>query len=140
MILTNSELTFSWTPTTVVFGVVVFLVTAVFSFLIWKRSGFTASSGFLECLRLLAVAAVAITLNQPEWRETYQPDQKPTIAVLYDASGSMATEDVGSTDSPPTPPRSRGSVASTLSAPELWAPLAEQFEIVIESLRSRLAS
>ena len=89
--LSNSELTFAWTPTTVVFGFVVFLVTAVFSFLIWKRNHYSVSSGILELLRLLVVAIVAVTLNQPEWRESYEPDEKPVLAILRDASGSMKT-------------------------------------------------
>jgi len=92
MTLSNSELTFAWTPMTVVFGIVVFLVTAVFSFLIWKRNHYSASSGFLEMLRLLVVAIVAVTLNQPEWRETYEPDEKPVLAILRDASGVETIE------------------------------------------------
>jgi hypothetical protein len=131
--LSNSELTFAWTPMTVVFGVVVFLVTSVFSFLIWKRSHFSAATGILELLRLLAVAAVALTLNQPEWRETYEPDEKPVIAVLRDASGSMKTEDVVAPDAPAGPLRSRESLATELVEPALWAPLSEPFDIIHES-------
>jgi hypothetical protein len=131
--LSNSELTFAWTPVTVVFGVVLFLVTAVFSFLIWKRSHFSKATGLLEALRLLAVAAVALTLNQPEWRETYEPDEKPVIAVLRDASGSMKTEDVSASDTPAGPKRSREALAGELAAPEVWAPLSETFEIIQES-------
>ncbi len=132
MTLSDSELTFSSTPTTIVFGVAVLLVTAVFSFLIWKRSRFSLSSGLLETLRLLAVAAVTLTLNQPEWRETYRPDRKPVLAVLHDASGSMKTEDVPVAEPAGSPPRSRASLAAELSAPEVWTPLAGQFEIVTE--------
>jgi len=130
--LSNSELTFAWTPTTVVFGFVVFLVTAGFSFLIWKRNHYSVSSGILELLRLLVVAIVAVTLNQPEWRETYEPDEKPVFAILRDASGSMKTEDVTAEADPARAPRSRESLALELVAPEAWAPLAEQFEIINE--------
>lgn len=132
MTLSNSELTFAWTPTTVVFGIAVFVVTAVFSFLIWKRHHFSGASGFLEFLRLLAVALVALTLNQPEWRETYEPDEKPALAILRDASGSMKTEDVTDESAPGRAPRSRESLATELTAPEVWAPLADQFEIINE--------
>ncbi len=128
----HSELIFAWTPTTLVFGVVLCLVAAALSFSIWKRSGFSASSGCLEALRLLAVAAVALTLNQPEWRETRQPDSKPVVAVLRDASGSMRTEDVPA-EAPGAAPRSRESLAAELSDPELWAPLAESFDLLVES-------
>jgi len=131
--LSNSELTFAWTPLTAVFGIALFLVTAVFSFLIWQRSRFSAASGTLEILRLLAVAAVALTLNQPEWRETYQPDEKPVIGVLRDASASMQTEDVGAENTPGGVLRSRESLALELVAPDVWAPLSEPFEVVHES-------
>lgn len=133
MTLSNSELTFAWTPLTAVFGIALFLVTAVFSFLIWQRSRFSAASGTLEILRLLAVAAVALTLNQPEWRETYQPDEKPVIGVLRDASASMQTEDVGAENTPGGVLRSRESLALELVAPDVWAPLSEPFEVVHES-------
>jgi len=130
MTLSESELTFAWSPTTVVFGSVVFLATAVLSLLIWKRNHCSASSGFLETLRLLVVAAVALTLNQPEWRETYEPDEKPVLAVLRDESGSMATEDVpgGETSSP----RTRREAAAALTDPAAWLPLGERFDILIE--------
>jgi len=132
VILSNSELTFAWTPMTVVFGIGVFAVTAVFSFLIWKRNHFSASSGLLEGLRLLVVAIVAVTLNQPEWRETFEPDEKPVLAILRDVSRSMMTEDVTTENAPAGVPRSRESLAAEMVASEAWAPLAEEFEIVNE--------
>jgi hypothetical protein len=128
----DTELTFSWTPTTAVFGVALLLATAVFSFLIWKRSGYSAATGALEALRLLVVAAVALTLNQPEWRETFRPERRPVVAVLRDASASMATEDVPVSEPAGAAPRSRASLAAEIAAPEVWAPLRDQFEIVIE--------
>ena len=133
MNLTESELTFAWTPTTVVFALVMFLATAVFSFLIWKRSAYSGSTAFLEILRLLAVAAVGLTLNQPEWRETYRPDTHPVVVVLRDISGSMATEDVPVPDAPAAPPGTRASLAESLVTPEAWSSLDEAYEVKIES-------
>ena len=52
------------------------------------------SMGLLELLRLALVALVAILLNQPEWIEEFRPEEKPAIAVLWDASPSMDTRDV----------------------------------------------
>ncbi len=128
----DSELTFAWTPTTAVFGIAILLATAVFSFLIWKRSRFSAATGALEALRLLVVAAVALTLNQPEWRETFRPDRRPVVAVLRDASGSMQTADVPAAETG-APPRPRESLAAEIADPEVWEPLRDQFEVVIES-------
>ena len=39
-------------------------------------------------------ATVAVLLNQPEWIEEFRPEEKPAIAVLWDASASMDTRDV----------------------------------------------
>ena len=61
MTLTNSELTFSSTPTTLVFGIATLIATGGIGFMIWKRSAYSAASGWLEVLRFLIVAAVALT-------------------------------------------------------------------------------
>ena len=48
---------------------------------------------------------VAILFNQPEWVEEFRPDEKPTIAVLWDESDSMRTQDaVPSTQAAPSTP------------------------------------
>lgn len=111
------------------FSIIIVLVTAVFSFLIWKRNHYAASTGVLESLRLCILTGVVVTLNQPEWRETFKPDDKPSIAVLRDASLSMDTEDVLSNSNA----RSRSSVAGNLSAPEAWASVEEGIEVKIQS-------
>lgn len=136
MTLTNSELTFLSTPTTLVFGVVIVLATAVFSFMIWRRNHFAAATGWLEALRVLIVALVAVTLNQPEWRETFKPDQKPVIAVLKDDSGSMTTADIVSPEDPGGVALRRNAVAEVIAAPESWNSLTEDFQLEIRSFSS----
>ena len=76
------------------------LVTAGYGFIAWRRSGYRALDGLLELLRLAIVAIVAVLLNQPEWIEEFRPEEKPTIAVLWDASPSMDTRDVVRADQP----------------------------------------
>lgn len=132
MTLTDSELTFLWTPTTVVFGIAVFLSTLVFSFLIWKRSRFSSATGWIELLRLVIVAAVALTLNQPEWREVFEPDDDPAIGILHDASGSMGTEDILDPEAPAATPKSRRESITSLVTEEAWQPLEESFRILIQ--------
>jgi len=134
---TTTELTFVSTPTTVVFGVVVVLATIAVSFLIWKRSRFSAATGWLEALRILIVVLVALTLNQPEWRETFAPEEKPVIAILRDASGSMTTEDVIAEDEPATSARSRNAAATELTVPEAWVELEEDYDVVIETFSEK---
>lgn len=136
MNLTNSELVFLWTPLSVVFGIALFLATAVFSFLIWKRSRYAAFTGWLEALRLVVVAAVALTLNQPEWRETYEPDEKPVLAILGDGSGSMETADVIDPNMPSAEPVTRSSSVEPFLDPAGWEPLETDYELVFQSFDS----
>ena len=49
--------------------------------------------GLLELLRLALVIVVALLLNQPEIVQEFRPEEKPSIAVLWDASPSMETRD-----------------------------------------------
>ena len=74
--------------------VAVFVLAVILSLWAWKRSGFAWSIALLETLRLLAIALVLLALNQPEWVETEPSDRLPKIAILWDDSVSMATEDV----------------------------------------------
>lgn len=134
----TSELTFTSTPTTLVFGIVLILVTAVLSFIIWKRNAFSRSTFLVEALRVIIVALVAITLNQPEWKETFEPDEKPTVAVLWDQSKSMDTADVVNEKSPSAPLRKRSELAKEIIELENWAGLNEKVDLVFEGFSSRL--
>ena len=79
------SLTFLASPWSIAAGVVVCLVVAAISFISWRRSGYRADIGCLEALRVAIVALATVLLNQPEWIEEYRPDEKPAIAVLWDA-------------------------------------------------------
>ena len=78
-----------------------------YGFIAWRRSGYRVAMGLLELLRLAIVALVAVLLNQPEWIEEFRPEEKPTIAVLWDASPSMDTRDVVRADQPTSSARTR---------------------------------
>lgn len=122
-------LRFFTTPWTL--GVSALLVAAVaaVAFHAWRRSGFTAGVGALEGLRLAIAILVAVLLNQPEWVEEYRPDTKPVVAVLWDASRSMDTQDVVAAGAPP---RTRREAVAPLTVSEFWQPLAERFRVVVE--------
>ncbi len=120
----------------VIFGIVLLLATLVLGVMTWRRSGYSPATAALEILRFVIVATVALTLNQPEWRETFKPDQKPVIAVLRDESGSMKTPDIVSPNSPGSQPSTRSTLAASLTSPESWASLADEFEVVIEPFSS----
>ena len=90
----SGELIFSTAPWLVVCSIVFVSLIAVVGLLAWYRSGWRASIGWLEGLRVVVAMGIALTLNKPEWRETFEPDERPLLAVLHDVSRSMETQDV----------------------------------------------
>ncbi len=126
------SLTFLWTPVSLVASVLVVLATAAFCFIAWQRSGYRRSIGLLEALRLVMVILAAVMLNQPEWIEEFRPEEKPSIAVLYDASASMDTRDVAQTDRPGSTPLTRREAIAPLVDPASWAKLKDRMNVVIQ--------
>jgi hypothetical protein len=128
---TVRTLTFLWTPWTLALSIAGVAVAAVLCFAAWRRSGYRTDYGLLEALRLAMVVLVAVLLNQPEWVEEYRPDEKPTVAVLCDASGSMDTEDVPVSESTSGPLISRRRAIEPLMATTFWDSLAERLAVSI---------
>lgn len=116
----SRSLTFLWTPWTLALSVLAVLFTAGYSFIAWRRSGYRFSMGLLELLRLVLVTTVAVMLNQPEWIEEFRPEEKPTIAVLWDASSSMETRDVVQADQPASTATMRREAVAPLADPAAW--------------------
>ena len=130
------ELVFTFTPTSLGLSAGFVVVVLVLAFLACHRSGWRVSVGWLEGLRLLVAIGIALTLNQPEWRQTYLPNRKPVLAVLHDVSGSMETRDIIDASDSSAPLRPRGEVASALADISLWQELAERMEVVVEPFSS----
>lgn len=126
------SLTFLATPWTIAAAVLAWLVVAGLSFVAWRRTGYRASIGALEALRLAILAIVALLLNQPEWVEETRPQEKPAIAVLLDASASMITRDVVAADSPTSSPVTREEAIASLKESDIWQPLSERFDVVVQ--------
>lgn len=124
-------LTFMGSPWTLALAVLAVAATAVLSFVAWRRSGYQRSIGALELLRLMLVLAAGVLLNQPEWVETYRPAEKPAVAVLWDASASMATRDVTG-DRGDSTATTRSAAVAPLASEATWTELAERFEIVTQ--------
>jgi hypothetical protein len=124
---------FFTTPWTLGISAALVMLTATICFVAWKRSGYSSGQGLLELLRMAIVALVAVLLNQPEWVAEYRPTDKPTIAVLHDASRSMDTRDVvptGAAERAGGPQTRREAIAELITS-EFWKPLAERFTIEI---------
>ncbi len=111
-----SFVTSTWS---ILLGVLAVVVVGALGWMAWRRNNYARGSGMLEALRVLLVALVAITLNQPEWLEQYLPDEQPTLLVLSDTSGSMNTQDVLDPNSTAAPPRPRAEVAAELVGQQL---------------------
>ncbi len=119
------ELTFLHTPATIGISIAVAVILAVLCLLAWRKSGFAPRTGLIETLRFVLVVAILLTLNQPEWVEEFEPEDRPTVAVLYDGSSSMRTRDVITDD--PQKPETRAAWVAPRVASERWAP--EQFGV-----------
>ncbi|MCI0332200.1 MAG: hypothetical protein L0228_03115 [Planctomycetes bacterium] len=125
-------LTFLASPWSIAAGVIVWIAVAVISFISWRRSGYRTDIGCLEALRLVIVALATILLNQPEWVEEYRPDEKPAIAVLWDASNSMTTKDVVDPRETASEARTRQEAIGPLTKKSAWSPLRERFNVVLQ--------
>ncbi len=136
MTASHSELIFTHTPMSLWVSIIFVAVVIALAILGWKRSSWRVTIGWLELLRVLVAVGIAITLNQPEWRETFKPEKKPVVVVLHDTSGSMETKDVTNLAEPAAEPMSRTESAAPLIDPKLWDPLKQRMDVVIEPFSS----
>jgi hypothetical protein len=132
----SHSLVFVWSPWSLAISVLLVGIIGWLAWTAWQRSGFRRATGYLEGLRVLIAIAIALTLNQPEWREVFKPDTKPTLAVLVDTSRSMQTQDVFDPHSPSTPPSARADAAKPFLDPQVWSSLTQKMDISIEPFSS----
>ena len=117
-------------------SLVVIIVAGVLCGLAWYRSGYRKKTAVLELLRFVLICLVVVTLNQPEWLQTQLPDQRSTLAVLWDTSNSMKTRDVIDLSNTP---KSRAETIQPLMSEEMWKPSdANDLSIVFEPFSSQL--
>lgn len=74
-------------------GIIALLGMASLSIVIWRRSPHPKRTGILEGLRMLIALLIVLLLWKPEWRTVVNPQDKPTIVILTDRSGSFETLD-----------------------------------------------
>ncbi len=130
------SLTFLWTPGSLAVSVVAVLVAAGFCAAAWRRSGYRPSFGLLELLRLVVITLAVVMLNQPEWVEEFRPEEKPSIAVMWDASASMETRDVVPAGSPGTSLVTRRETILPLTEESAWSQLHERMNVVLQPFAS----
>lgn len=115
------------------------IVTAGFCFVAWRRSGYRRSLGMLELLRLSIVVLAAFLFNEPEFVEEFRPEEKPSVAVLWDASTSMETRDFLFSSPSGAQPTTRREGIAPLLDPAVWQKLEEKLNVVIEPFSQPLA-
>ncbi|MBC8113268.1 MAG: VWA domain-containing protein, partial [Candidatus Saccharimonas sp.] len=129
---TVRSLTFLWVPWSAAVSVLIVVSTAALCFVAWRRSGYRRDFGLLEVLRLALVCLVALLFNQPEWVEEYRPEEKPSIAVLWDDSASMETRDVSKSEAASTTLITRRESIARLTDSAFWHSLQERLTVVIQ--------
>ena len=132
----SQSIVFTQTPASVTVAIVFVLVVTGLAFFAWRRSGYRTSTGWLEALRVVIAIGIAITLNQPEWREVFLPQSKPALVILADTSRSMETRDVMDPKNPSADPKSRSEVAGPIADPAVWRDLSSRMEIAVEPFSS----
>ncbi|HBJ33725.1 MAG TPA: hypothetical protein DDZ51_02965, partial [Planctomycetaceae bacterium] len=129
----TSSLTFSWTPLTVLIAITAVVATLAISWIACQRTAWRRSTVILESLRCLIVLTGAILLGGPEWIQQYRPDTKPIVAVLWDDSGSMQTEDIpANSRDGQSGSKSRREAIDVLTKSATWASLADRAEVRIQ--------
>jgi hypothetical protein len=136
MKVASQSLVFTPTTTSVAVAGVFVLAIIGLAWMAWRRSGFRTSTGLLEALRVLIALGVAITLNQPEWREVFQPESKPTLVILADASHSMDTRDIIDAHNPSAELKSRTDLVKPFTDSAAWHELAQRMDVVVEPFSS----
>ena len=124
----SRTLTFLWTPWSVSLSVLIVLIAIVLCLFSWRRTGYRRSHGLLELLRLSLIILVVLMFNQPEFIEEFEPEETPTVAVLWDASPSMDTQDV-----PANSAVSRRQAIAKLTDAATWSSLSQHHNVVIQS-------
>ncbi len=120
-------------------GLVFVVVAGVLCWLAWHRSGYSMKTGWLELLRFVLICLVVATLNQPEWLQTQLPDQRSTLAVLWDESNSMKTRDVVDAQDISNEPKSRAETIQPLMSEEIWKPAdVSDLNVAFEPFSSEL--
>jgi len=139
------SLTFLWSSWSVAASALVILAAAALCFAAWRRSGYRRDYGAVELLRLVIVVLAVVLFNQPEWVEQYRPEEKPTIAVLWDGSRSMETADIAGGDDEESdsdaPARiTRQESIAPLKEQTFWKSLEDRLAVVIQPIASDTAA
>ncbi len=132
----SSSFVMQWESWTILLGIGAVVVTILLSLISCHRSGYRRSIIGLEVLRVAIVATAVWLLNQPEWIEEFKPDEKPTIVVLGDMTGSMSTRDVLVKNEGRTDAVTRESAIAEWMKDSAWNSLRDRFDVIVQPIES----
>lgn len=123
----------------IILGLIIIIITGVLCWFAWHRSGYRKRIGWLELLRFVLVILVVLTLNQPEWLESQPPEQRSTLAILWDKSNSMLTQDIIEEQDTAAKRKSRAETIQPLMSEEVWKSEEDtELNVVFEPFSSLL--
>ncbi len=104
------------------------IATVAISIVAIRRSTRPKQTTALEVLRFLCVLFVGLMLLGPEWRDIEESDLQPEIAIVWDQSLSMTTEDAPRPDSLAGSEKviTRTELVDRLIKTEFWKPWEEK--------------
>ncbi|HJN89298.1 MAG TPA: hypothetical protein QGG93_03110, partial [Verrucomicrobiota bacterium] len=117
-------------------GIGVVVLTAWLGWINWQRNGRRGKVALLELLRFVAVTMLTFTLLRPEFVREIQRTEPPQVVILNDASGSMQTRDVVSTNNIIT----RRDWLEAQTKREFWKPLEAGSEVLTGAFATPPAS
>ncbi len=135
----QGHLEFFSSSSIIILGLIIIIITGVLCWYAWHRSGYRKRIGWLELLRLVLVILVVVTLNQPEWLESQAPEQRSTLAILWDKSNSMLTQDIIDEQDTAAKRKSRAETIQPLMSEEVWKSEEDtELNVVFEPFSSLL--
>ncbi len=135
----QGHLEFFSSSSIIILGLIIIVVTGALCWFAWHRSSYRKRIGWLELLRFVLVCLVVVTLNQPEWLESQPPEQRSTLAILWDKSNSMLTQDIIDEQDTAAKRKSRVETIQPLMSEEVWKPEEDtELNVVFEPFSSLL--
>jgi hypothetical protein len=135
----QGHLEFFSSSSIITLGLIIIVITGILCWFAWHRSGYRKRIGWLELLRFALVCLVVLTLNQPEWLESQPPEQRSTLAILWDKSNSMLTQDIIDEQDTAAKRKSRSETIQPLMSEEVWKSEEDtELNVVFESFSSLL--
>lgn len=99
----------------------------------WKRSGKRRAVARLEVLRFVLISLLGFTLLQPEFVQVSRKSSQPEVAILIDASRSMETKDIASSNGV----MSRADWVTNQIKSRFWKPIESSAKVTVVQFSKR---